>query len=64
MDAIQMQPLILRRRGEDGNRVISLRIREDILAQVDQIANDAHYSRNELINIILEHGVKNITIEK
>ena len=64
MDEIQIQPLVLRRRGEDGNRVISLRIREDILVQVDQIANEAHYSRNELINIILEHGVKNITIEK
>ena len=53
----------IKRRGEDGNRVISLRIREEILSELDRIAADTHYSRNELINIILEHGINNIEIE-
>ena len=57
------EPLKLKRRGEDGNRIISVRLREDILEKLDRIAADAHYSRNELINIILEHGVDNIEIE-
>ena len=57
------EPLKLKRRGEDGSRVISVRLREDILKGLDRIAADAHYSRNELINIILEYGVDNMEIE-
>lgn len=34
----------------------------DIL-NVDQLAADSNYSRNELINIILRHGIENIKIE-
>lgn len=56
-------PLIIKKRGEDGNKIISVRIREDILAQLDKIASETNYSRNELINIILEHGVHNIEIQ-
>lgn len=55
--------LKIKRRGEDGNRVITVRIREDTLAELDRIAAESNYSRNELINIILRHGVKNIEIE-
>lgn len=57
------EPLKIKRRGEDGNRIISVRIREDTLAELDRIANETNYSRNELINLILSHGVKNIEIE-
>lgn len=63
MNEFNNQPLKIRKRGEDGNKIISVRIREDILANLDKIASTAHYSRNELINIILDHGVKNIVIE-
>lgn len=57
------EPLRIRRRGEDGNRLISVRISEDTLAKLDNIANETNYSRNELINLILAHGVENIEIE-
>lgn len=57
------EPLKIKKRGEDGNRVISVRIKEDILAELDRIAAETNYSRNELINIILSHGVKNLEIE-
>ena len=55
--------LIIQKRGDDGNRVISVRIKETTLAELDRIAAESNYSRNELINIILEHGIKNIEIE-
>ena len=58
------KPLTIKKRGEDGNRVITVRIKEDILASLDKIADENNYSRNELINIILDYGVKNIQIEK
>ena len=58
------EPLKIKRRGDDGNRIISVRIGEDLLAELDKIAGETNYSRNELINLILQHGVKNIEIEK
>ncbi len=57
------EPLKIHRRGEDGNRMISVRIREETLAELDRLAAETNYSRNELINIILAHGVKNVEIE-
>ena len=57
------EPLVIKRRGEDGSRIITVRLREDTLAELDRIAAESNYSRNELINIILAHGVKNIEIE-
>ncbi len=50
--------LKIKKRGEDGNRVISIRIREKTLATIDDLANEAGYSRNELINNIIEHGLE------
>lgn len=55
--------LKIKRRGEDGYKVISVRIKEETLAELDRIAAETNYSRNELINLILAHGVKTIEIE-
>lgn len=57
------EPLKIKRRGDDGTRIITVRIKEDILAELDKVCGECNYSRNELINIILRHGVKNIIIE-
>ncbi len=55
--------LVIKKRGEDGNKIISVRIREDTLKELDRIASESNYSRNELINIILDYGVHNIEIQ-
>ena len=55
-------PLIIKKRGDDGNRIITVRIREDTLAELDRLAAESNRSRNELINLIRAHGVKNIEI--
>lgn len=60
---IKNEPLKIKKRGEDGSKVITVRIKEDTLAKLDKIATESNYSRNELINIILSHGVDNIEIE-
>ena len=57
------EPLIIKKRGEDGNRIISVRIREDILSKLDKLSAETNHSRNELINLILAHGVDNIEIQ-
>lgn len=57
------EPLIIKRRGEDGTKVITIRIKEDLLKAIDTIASESNYSRNELICTILQHGVNNIEIQ-
>lgn len=57
------KPLVIKKKGEDGTKLISVRIKEDTLTELDKIAAESNYSRNELINVILAHGVKNITVE-
>ncbi len=56
------EPLRLKKRGEDGSRVITVRIKEETLASLDALASETNYSRNELINIILKYGVENVEI--
>lgn len=60
---MEIKPLKIKKRGEDGNRIITVRIKEDTLNSLDTIASESNYSRNELINIILKHGIENIIIE-
>ena len=55
--------LKIKRRSEDGNKIISVRIQEDILAELDRLAAETNRSRNELINTILRYGIENIEIE-
>ena len=52
--------LTIKKRGEDGNRLITVRIKVDTLTRLDELATESNYSRNELINIILKYGVENL----
>ena len=54
---------IKKHRGDDGYKVISVRIKEDTLEALDKIAAETNYSRNELINLLLQHGVEHVEIE-
>ena len=60
---MKAEPLKIKRRGEDGNKMISVRLREDILAELDRLSAESNRSRNELINLILAYGLKNIELE-
>ena len=57
------EPLVIKKRGEDGNKLISVSIKEDTLEALDKLASETNYSRNELINIILKHSLENIEIK-
>ena len=56
------ETLKIKKRGEDGNKIISVRIKEDILYELDRISKESNYSRNELINLILKYGIENLEI--
>ena len=55
--------LKIKRRGEDGYKLISVRIREETLKALDRLAAETNYSRNELINMLLRHGVEHVEVE-
>lgn len=63
MNQTEKTPLTIKRRGEDNNKMISVRIKEETLLELDRIAAETNYSRNELINVILDYGAKNLIIE-
>ena len=62
LENFEKEPLKIKRRGEDGYKMISVRIREDILVELDRIAAETNRSRNELVNLILRYGIQNIII--
>ena len=49
-------------KGEDGYKVFSVRVKDEIVASLEDIAQKTNRSRNELINIMLEFGIENCEI--
>ena len=50
-------------KGEDGYKTFSLRIKEETVAKLDEMAQTTNRSRNELISILVEYAIENCTIE-
>lgn len=51
-------------RGEDGYKVFSIRIREETVSKIDDIAAKTGRSRNELIGMFLNFAVEHCEIEE
>ncbi len=52
----------IKRRGDDGYKVISIRIKESTLNKLEDLVKKTNRSRNEIINILLENSVDNVEI--
>lgn len=48
--------------GEDGYKLLSIKIPIELYETLDRIAEDANTSRNEVINILLEESSKSVKI--
>ncbi|WP_297983135.1 ribbon-helix-helix protein, CopG family [uncultured Oscillibacter sp.] len=55
---------VKRKKGEDGYRTFSIRVREEIVEKLDTIAKETGRTRNELIGIFLKFAADNCIIEK
>ena len=53
-----------RPKGEDGYKVFSIRIKEELVEQLDQISAQTGRSRNELIGKFLEYALKHCNISE
>ena len=49
-------------KGEDGHKTFSVRIKEETVFAIDDIATLTDRSRNELINTFLEYALKNCEV--
>ncbi len=50
-------------KGEDGYKTFSVRIRNDIVEQLDRVAFNTGRSRNELIGIMLKFALENCGVD-
>ena len=50
------------RKGEDGHKVISVRMKDETIAKLDDLSNQTNRSRNELINLLLEAALENVSV--
>ncbi len=51
------------KRGDDGYKVVSVRMKDELLEKLDRLSSDSNRSRNELINMLLEAAVDIVKIE-
>ncbi len=50
-------------KGNDGYKTFSIRIKEELVENIDSISARTGHSRNELIGIFLEYATQNCKIE-
>lgn len=50
-------------KGEDDYKTFSIRIKQDLLNEIDSIADKSGRSRNELISILLKYACERCEIE-
>ncbi len=51
-------------KGEDGYKTFSIRVKEQLVLQIDDLAQQTGRSRNELIGLFLDYALNNCTIEQ
>ena len=51
-----------KRKGDDGYRTFSIRIRKELVARLETLCAASGYSRNELIGLWLEYAAENCEI--
>lgn len=50
-------------KGDDGYKVFSVRVKEELIASVDELAEKTGRSRNELIGIFIEFGLNRCVVD-
>ncbi len=50
-------------KGEDGHRVFSIRIKEELCSRLENLSLQTGRSRNELIGMLLDFALDNCTVK-
>ncbi|MDE7415509.1 MAG: ribbon-helix-helix domain-containing protein [Lachnospiraceae bacterium] len=51
-------------KGEDGYKVFSIRVKEEVVAKIEDISARTGHSRNELIGTFLEYALDKCVVEE
>ena len=54
----------LPRKGDDGHKIVSVRMKDETLDKLDALSDKTNRSRNELINLLLEAAIDLVEIEE
>lgn len=52
------------RRGDDGYKVVSVRMKEEMIDRLDALSVETNRSRNELINLLLDAAIDIVKVEE
>ena len=52
------------KRGDDGYKIVSVRMKDELIEKLDKLSADTNRSRNELINMLLCAAVDIVKIEE
>ena len=52
------------RKGDDGYKIVSVRMKEELIERLDALSANTNRSRNELINLLLNAAVDIVKIEE
>lgn len=52
-----------RPKGEDGTKSFTVRIKEEIVDQLDELSRKSGRSRNSLVSMLLEFALENCEVE-
>ena len=52
------------RRGDDGYKVVSVRMKDELIARLDELAAKTNRSRNELVNLLLDAAIDIVKVEE
>ena len=52
------------RRGDDGYKVVSVRMKDETIERLDTLSAKTNRSRNELINMLVEAAMDIVKIEE
>lgn len=50
-------------KGEDGHKVFSIRIKDETVERLDDLAKRTNRSRNDLINVLLDYAMDYCEVE-
>ena len=50
-------------KGEDGYKTFSIRIKDETVDKLDELAKKSNRSRNDLINMLLDFAIKNTEVK-
>ncbi len=52
------------RRGDDGCKIVSVRMKDELLERLEELSAKTNRSRNELINMLLNAAIDIVKVEE